>query len=78
MKYQQSVYCLILLAGAISMGTTSAQDLKLYPGKTDVYYSSGNRLPPINRSDLDDFGKKVYDDIIAGGRSFTYDEKNKE
>ncbi len=78
MKYQQSVYCLILLAGAISLGQTSAQDLKLYPGKTDVYYSSGNRLPPINRSDLDDFGKKVYDDIIAGGRSFTYDEKNKE
>jgi len=36
MKYQKPVYRLMLLAGAISMGTTFAQDLKLYPGKTDV------------------------------------------
>ncbi|NNE38349.1 MAG: hypothetical protein HKN08_08600 [Gammaproteobacteria bacterium] len=55
----------------------AAQDIELYPGKTDVYYSSGNRLPPVNREDLDEEGKALYDRIVAGGRSFTYDEEKK-
>ena len=82
MRIFKSVYPQFLLAWFIicasSLATTTAQEAKMYPGKTDVYYSSGNRLPPINRDDLDEFGKKVYDDVIAGGRSFTYDEKKKE
>ena len=71
----------LLLAVAVSIiGTNAplAQETRMYPGKTDVYYSSGNRLPPVNREELDDFGKQVYDEIVAGGRSFTYDEEKKE
>ena len=80
MKIQILFYRLLLVCVGASIGSysVSAQDLKLYPGKTDVYYSSGNRLPPLKREDLDDFGKKVYDEIVAGGRSFTYDEEKKE
>jgi 4-carboxymuconolactone decarboxylase len=82
MKPQQIFYGLFLLifagVGAGSSKDVSAQEMKLYPGKTDVYYSSGNRLPPVNREDLDDFGKELYDTITGGGRSFTYDEENKE
>lgn len=67
-----------LMLGFAVATNVSAQDTKMYPGKTDVYYSSGNRLPPVQREELDDFGKKVYDEIVAEGRSFTYDEKKKE
>ena len=81
MKPQKIFYSLFLLicvgAGTGSFKNVTAQDMKLYPGKTDVYYSSGNRLPPVNREELDDFGKKLYDSIVQGGRSFTYDEENK-
>lgn len=82
MKSQITFYSLSMLICAVtgigSLNAVSAQELKLYPGKTDVYYLTGNRLPPIKREDLDDFGKKEYDAIVADGRSFTYDEKNKE
>jgi 4-carboxymuconolactone decarboxylase len=80
MKQQKTFYSLYLLlcVGVGGFNSVSAQELKLYPGKTDVYYSSGNRLPPVNRADLDDFGKDVYDEIVAGGRSFTYDEEKQE
>lgn len=82
MKPQVPVYILVLILGtgmaAISSGKVSAQAVKMYPGKSDVYYDSGNRLRPVNREDLDDFGKDLYDTITEGGRSFTYDEVNKE
>jgi 4-carboxymuconolactone decarboxylase len=82
MKPQISFYILILVLGtgmgAISPGKLSAQDMKMYPGKSDVYYSSGNRLPPVDREVLDQFGKDLYDTITDGGRSFTYDEENQE
>jgi 4-carboxymuconolactone decarboxylase len=82
MQLYKSIFNAVLLVGVItgagSLVTATAQETKMYPGKTDVFYSSGNRLPPINRDDLDEFGKKVYDDVLAGGRTFTYDEKKKE
>jgi len=82
MKSQQIFYSLFFLicagVGADSSKTALAQDMKLYPGKTDVYYSSGHRLPPVNREELDDFGKALYDSIVQSGRSFTYDEENQE
>ena len=82
MKPQKILYGLFFLictgVGAGSSINVFAQDMKLYPGKTDVYYSSGNRLPPVNREDLDDHGKEVYDSIIESGRFFTYDEEKKE
>ena len=78
MQLYKSIFNAVLLVGVItgagSLVTATAQETKMYPGKTDVFYSSGNRLPPINRDDLDEFGKKV----LAGGRTFTYDEKKKE
>jgi 4-carboxymuconolactone decarboxylase len=72
----------LLLLTFVGMNTgspnnVSAQEMKLYPGKTDVYYSSGNRLPPVDREELDDRGKEVYDNILQSGRSFTYDEEKK-
>jgi 4-carboxymuconolactone decarboxylase len=79
MKSQQIFYSLLLLTcvgvSAGASNNVSAQDMKLYPGKTDVYYSSGNRLPPVNREELNDMGKEVYDKVIQSGRSFTYDEE---
>ena len=82
MKLQKIFYGLFFLicagVGASSLKNVLAQDMNLYPGKTDVYYSSGNRLPPVNREDLDDRGKEVYDSIIESGRFFTYDEEKKE
>ncbi len=78
MKTTPLLYTLgLLVCAEIPITYIYAQDLNLYPGKTDVYYSSGNRLPPVNREELDDFGKQLYDSIVEGGRSFTYDEEKK-
>jgi len=79
MKSRKYIFGFLCLGiGAINVNIAFAQDMKPYPGKPDVYYSSGNRLPPVNREELDDAGKTLYDTIVAGGRSFTYDEINKE
>jgi 4-carboxymuconolactone decarboxylase len=80
MRLQPIFYSLLLIicAGVGASNNVIAQDMKLYPGKTDVYYSSGNRLPPVDRNELDEMGKGVYDKIVKSGRSFTYDEENKE
>jgi 4-carboxymuconolactone decarboxylase len=36
----------------------------------DIHPVSRNRLPPVNREDLDDFGKEIYDSYIEEGLSF--------
>lgn len=78
MKLHYYFLSLLSLICILTGTNVMAQSIKLYPGKTDVYYSSGNRMPPVNREELDEYGKEVYDNIIQGGRSFTYDEEKKE
>ena len=36
----------------------------------DIHPLTRNRLPPVNREDLDDFGKQMYDSYLEEGLSF--------
>jgi len=58
---------LILLAGAVLIGPTRAQNPAPLP--KDVYPDSRFRLPLPKRADLDDYGKKVFDELADPGRS---------
>jgi 4-carboxymuconolactone decarboxylase len=49
---------------AVSTGGSSRTSADTFP--KDVFPQTGNRLPPIKREDLDEAGKKVYDNSEAG------------
>jgi 4-carboxymuconolactone decarboxylase len=56
---------LILLAGVLLSGTICGQA----PLPKDVYPDSRFRLPLPKRADMDDYGKKVFDELADPGRS---------
>ncbi|MGH9679776.1 MAG: carboxymuconolactone decarboxylase family protein [Candidatus Acidiferrales bacterium] len=49
---------------AASTGGSSGTSASAFP--KDVYPETGNRLPPIQRDELDEAGKKIYDNSEAG------------
>jgi 4-carboxymuconolactone decarboxylase len=55
------------LAQGSATASAPAQAMKQIP--KDVDANSGFRLPLLKRDDLDEYGKKVYDKILGGGRT---------
>jgi hypothetical protein len=51
----------------LTIVTTAAAQSPSYP--KDVNAETGNRFPPVRRADLDDYGKKVFDENAAPGRT---------
>lgn len=62
------VFCFACASIATAQQSTPrAQQTASYP--PDIYADSGFRLPLLKREQLDDVGKKVYDDAAPGERS---------
>jgi hypothetical protein len=63
----------LVAAAPVPLGASSGQRASggsadgTLPG--DVHPDSRNRLPPIKRDDLDERGKKVYDEAVSGAAS---------
>jgi len=66
-------WTVVLASGGIVNGTLSRQGAAGEAAEralpTDVYPDSRNRLPAIRRNDLDERGKKAYDEAVSGARS---------
>jgi len=55
-------------AGSAASGAESAATAPL---PKDIYPETGNRLPPPKREDMDDYGKKVFDELTGPRISWT-------
>src|SRR5690242_3345878 len=56
-----------ILALTLSLAAAVAAQQSGYP--SDVNAESGNRFPPVRRADLDEYGKKIFDENAAPGRT---------
>jgi len=76
MNHTNRCYVLIFLfIASISSHKVISQSiedptLSPYGNKVDIHPQTGNRLPPVNREELDVFGKKLYDIYVEEGLSF--------
>jgi 4-carboxymuconolactone decarboxylase len=61
------IFATVALLVAVSFGYALGQSTTAMP--KDVYADSRNRLPLVKRDDLDDAGKKIYDQTAGDARS---------
>jgi 4-carboxymuconolactone decarboxylase len=62
----------LALGGRMHAGSTvSSAETATAPLPKDIYPETGNRLPPPKREDLDDYGKKVFDELTGPRISWT-------
>src|SRR5579872_6531821 len=55
------------LALTLALAAGAAAQQSGYPN--DVNAETGNRFPPVVRANLDDYGKKIFDENAAPGRT---------
>lgn len=68
MRAFQTMAVRLVLGGLVVLGAAAVSAQRpSYP--PDIDPESGNRLPLVKRADLDEYGKKVYDDNLAPGRT---------
>jgi 4-carboxymuconolactone decarboxylase len=62
----------LALGGRMHAGSAvSSADSATAPLPKDIYPETGNRLPPPKREDMDDYGKKVFDELTGPRISWT-------
>ena len=62
----------LALGGRMHAGSAvSSADSATASLPKDVYPETGNRLPPPKRGDMDDYGKKVFDELTGPRISWT-------
>jgi 4-carboxymuconolactone decarboxylase len=62
----------LALGGRMHAGSAvGSADSAAAPLPKDIYPETGNRLPPPKREDMDDYGKKVFDELTGPRISWT-------
>jgi len=62
----------LALGGRMHAGSTASRaDSATAALPKDIYPETGNRLPPPKREDMDDYGKKVFDELTGSRISWT-------